>query len=167
MSDPAVVFIEALPSPWGRIVFSWSEDGLLLEIRLPNTGSRSRPRGHRPAAAPSAEKVQSWLEHWWTPFPGRWQQPGKTPFARKVYALVHQIPPGGTQSYGEVAAACGSPGASRAVGNCMARNPMPLIVPCHRVLSAAGMGGFGGGLDMKADLLAGEVDGVVHPPAPR
>ena len=75
-------------------------------------------------------------------------------------ALSTAIPAGQTLTYGEVAAACGSPGASRAVGNAMARNPMPLVVPCHRVLSAAGMGGFGGGLEMKAELLAGECAAV-------
>ncbi|MBL7009539.1 MAG: MGMT family protein [Planctomycetes bacterium] len=82
--------------------------------------------------------------------------PGGSPFFRKVYQEVHRIPAGRTLTYGEVAARCGSPGASRAVGNAMARNPMPLVVPCHRVLASTGMGGFGGGLEMKAELLAGE-----------
>ncbi len=159
MLNLEAVFVESLPSPWGSIVFSWGEDGTLLGIRLPGTGHRPRPRGQRPTGAPTIRRVEAWLQAWWNPFPGSWQMPGNTPFARKVYACVHQIPAGATRSYGEVAAACGSVGASRAVGNCMARNPMPLIVPCHRVLAASCMGGFGGGLSMKADLLAGEVGG--------
>jgi methylated-DNA-[protein]-cysteine S-methyltransferase len=65
------------------------------------------------------------------------------PFHRRVYALVRAIPPGATLSYGEVAARLGAPGAARAVGQALGRNPFALIVPCHRVLAAGGkLGGF-------------------------
>lgn len=79
------------------------------------------------------------------------------PFHRSVYAMVREIPPGQTRSYGEVAALCGDRHAARAVGQAMARNPCPIIVPCHRVLAAGGRsGGFSapGGVGTKLRLLA-------------
>jgi methylated-DNA-[protein]-cysteine S-methyltransferase len=79
------------------------------------------------------------------------------PFHRSVYAMVRNIAPGRTRSYGEVAALCGEPHAARAVGQAMARNPFPIIVPCHRVLAAGGKsGGFSanGGVTTKLRLLA-------------
>jgi methylated-DNA-[protein]-cysteine S-methyltransferase len=79
-----------------------------------------------------------------------------TDFGRRVVQACRRIPRGRTRSYGELAAACGSPGAARAVGQVMARNRYPLIVPCHRVLAAGGLlGGFSApqGLAMKRRLL--------------
>jgi methylated-DNA-[protein]-cysteine S-methyltransferase len=79
------------------------------------------------------------------------------PFFQKVYAVTRTIPPGQTRSYGALAQQLGSPGAARAVGQAMGRNPLPLIIPCHRVLAAGGKaGGFSafGGLVTKQHLLA-------------
>lgn len=78
------------------------------------------------------------------------------PFHRKVYEVAKQIPRGMTQSYGELAHAVGSPGASRAVGQAMGKNPIAVIVPCHRVTAAGGkLGGFSahGGVLTKQRLL--------------
>lgn len=88
------------------------------------------------------------------------------PFHRCVYAIVRQIAPGRTRTYGEVAALCGDPRAARAVGQAMARNPFPIIVPCHRVLAAGGRsGGFSarGGVSTKLRLLT--IEGAVPAPA--
>ncbi len=82
-------------------------------------------------------------------------------FTAKVYRTLQTVPPGSTVSYGELARTVGSPGASRAVGRAMATNPIPLLVPCHRVLasaetrSASGLGGFSayGGVVTKERLL--------------
>lgn len=83
---------------------------------------------------------------------------GKTsPFFEAVYRALLQIPSGGTISYKELAERAGRPLAVRAVGNAMARNPIPLLIPCHRVLAAGGRsGGYtgGGGLATKVRLLA-------------
>jgi methylated-DNA-[protein]-cysteine S-methyltransferase len=82
-----------------------------------------------------------------------------THFGRRVAQACRRIPAGQTRSYGELAAACGSPGAARAVGQVMAKNRYPLVVPCHRVLAAGGLlGGFSApqGLAMKRRLLAME-----------
>jgi len=80
-----------------------------------------------------------------------------TPFQKKVWAAIEKIPIGQTKSYGEIAAQIGHPGASRAVGAACGANPLPLFVPCHRVLAANGkIGGFSGGLAVKKLLLRHE-----------
>jgi methylated-DNA-[protein]-cysteine S-methyltransferase len=81
---------------------------------------------------------------------------GCSPFHRRVYEIARTIPAGETWTYGALAARAGSPGAARAVGQAMARNPFPLVVPCHRVTGAHGWaGGFSahGGVDTKFRLL--------------
>lgn len=89
-----------------------------------------------------------------------------TEFRRRVVRHCRKIPYGGTLSYGQLAAKAGSPGAARAVGNCMAANRIPLIIPCHRVLRSDGaLGGFSGpgGTRTKQRLLALESG---HPARP-
>jgi methylated-DNA-[protein]-cysteine S-methyltransferase len=78
-----------------------------------------------------------------------------TPFTRVVYEVVRRIPRGRTMTYGEVARKAGRPGAARAVGTVMGRNRLCLFIPCHRVVGAAGPGGFSapGGLALKRRLL--------------
>jgi methylated-DNA-[protein]-cysteine S-methyltransferase len=77
-----------------------------------------------------------------------------TPFQRRVWEALRAIPYGETWSYAELARAVGSPGASRAVGLANGRNPVGIIVPCHRVIGANGsLTGYGGGLPRKAWLL--------------
>ena len=80
-----------------------------------------------------------------------------TPFQRSVWMALLSIPCGKTQSYGQIAVEIGRPGAMRAVGRACGANPVPLIVPCHRVLAAGGkLGGFLGGMGWKPLLLARE-----------
>jgi methylated-DNA-[protein]-cysteine S-methyltransferase len=77
-----------------------------------------------------------------------------TPFQREVWAELHGIPPGITHSYLEVARQIGRPSAVRAVGAAIGRNPVSIIVPCHRVLGANGaLTGYAGGLERKTGLL--------------
>jgi methylated-DNA-[protein]-cysteine S-methyltransferase len=79
------------------------------------------------------------------------------PFQRRVLLAEHAIPRGWVSTYGRIARQVGAPGAARAVGSALARNPFPLVVPCHRAVRANGaLGGFRGGLDMKRRLLEGE-----------
>jgi methylated-DNA-[protein]-cysteine S-methyltransferase len=80
-----------------------------------------------------------------------------TPFQRKVLQTARRIPAGATWTYGQIAQAIGRPRASRAVGQALGRNPVPIVVPCHRVVtSRGGLGGYsgGGGLESKRFLLA-------------
>jgi methylated-DNA-[protein]-cysteine S-methyltransferase len=82
------------------------------------------------------------------------------PFGRRVLHVTAEIPYGGVLSYAEVAAEAGSPRGSRAAGNALGSNPIPIVVPCHRVLRSGGaLGGYGGGLDRKRFLL--ELEGAL------
>ena len=96
-----------------------------------------------------------------SPWAGRVDLGRVTPFRRRVYEALLRVGRGQTCTYGELAAAAGSAGAARAVGSAMAENPVPLIIPCHRVVAAGGLGGYGGGLELKRRLLAleGTADG--------
>ena len=90
-------------------------------------------------------------------FPDALDFSAATPFQRAVWQATREIPRGQTRSYGWLAAKVGRPRAARAVGQAMATNRWPLIVPCHRVVSSNGrLGGYGGGLDMKERLLFAE-----------
>lgn len=82
-----------------------------------------------------------------------------TPFQRAVWAFLLTIPYGRTYTYGEVAELIGKPGAARAVGAAVGRNPISIVVPCHRIVGAGGgLGGYGGGLDTKRFLL--QLEGI-------
>jgi methylated-DNA-[protein]-cysteine S-methyltransferase len=81
--------------------------------------------------------------------------PSGTPFQLSVWRALCAIPYGETTSYGEIAVAAGQPGAARAVGGANNRNPIPIVIPCHRVIGASGsLTGYGGGLPRKRQLLA-------------
>lgn len=87
--------------------------------------------------------------------------PQGTPFQRSVLEVTLAIPYGQTRTYAWIAAQVGRPRAARAVGRVMATNPVPIIIPCHRVVGCAGdLRGYGGGLAMKERLLAMERDGI-------
>lgn len=84
-----------------------------------------------------------------------------TSFQRKVWNAIRRVPYGGLISYGQLARNIDNPRASRAVGNSVARNPIAIVIPCHRVVSSnGGLGGFGGGLPRKRFLL--ELEGVLQ-----
>jgi O-6-methylguanine DNA methyltransferase len=93
---------------------------------------------------------------------------GTSQFAKRVYNAAREIPSGSTATYGQLAEDSGSPGAARAVGQLMGKNPIPLIIPCHRVLGAGNKpGGFSahGGLATKAKML--DIEGVTFGPRSR
>jgi AraC family transcriptional regulator, regulatory protein of adaptative response / methylated-DNA-[protein]-cysteine methyltransferase len=83
-----------------------------------------------------------------------------TPFQLEVWKEMLRIPPGETRSYGEVARNIGRPRAFRAVAQACGANPIPVVVPCHRVVASNGLGGYTGGIDRKIALLGAE--GVVY-----
>jgi methylated-DNA-[protein]-cysteine S-methyltransferase len=83
-------------------------------------------------------------------------------FGRRVLDTTREIPYGGVLSYAEVAAEAGSPRGSRAAGNALGSNPIPIVIPCHRVLRSGGaLGGYGGGIERKRWLL--ELEGAIAP----
>jgi methylated-DNA-[protein]-cysteine S-methyltransferase len=101
-----------------------------------------------------AERLRRYARGEAITFPDALDFHGVSPFQRAVWEATRAIPRGQTCSYGELAAQVGRPGAARAVGQAMAHNPWPIVVPCHRVVTSDGrLGGYGGGLDMKERLL--------------
>lgn len=92
--------------------------------------------------------------------------PRGTPFQQGVWEALRAIPPGETRSYGQVASALGVPGASRAVGAATGRNPISIVVPCHRLVGSSGaLTGYAGGVERKRWLLEHEAGLHVAPPA--
>jgi methylated-DNA-[protein]-cysteine S-methyltransferase len=90
-------------------------------------------------------------------FPDRLDLAGTTDFQQRVWAMTRLIPYGTTRSYRWVAWQIGQPEAFRAVGQALAKNPLPVIIPCHRVVASHGqLGGFSGGVTMKQRLLSME-----------
>jgi methylated-DNA-[protein]-cysteine S-methyltransferase len=90
----------------------------------------------------------------------------RQPFQRRVLLAEHQIPRGWVSTYGRIATSLGVPRAARAVGNALARNPFPILIPCHRAIqSGGGLGGFQGGVRIKRALL--ELEGVEFLPTGR
>jgi len=161
-----------VPTALGTIAVQY-EGERLLRLWLP--GSAAAPGGFRGEGGASGQGLPAWVRALADDLaayaagagvePARWAErvdlAGAAPFRRRVYAALLQVGRGRTCTYGELAAAAGSPGAARAVGGAMAANPTPLIVPCHRVVAAGGLGDYGGGRDLKRRLLVleGAIDG--------
>jgi methylated-DNA-[protein]-cysteine S-methyltransferase len=108
--------------------------------------------GHAPLRA-CAKQVSDYLEGKRRDFDLA-LSPGGTPFQKRVWREIARIPFGRTITYSELAKRAGSPGSARAAGAATGRNPLSIIVPCHRVVGASGsLTGYAGGLDRKAKLL--------------
>ena len=106
-------------------------------------------------ARPLAKQLVDYLDGRRTKFDLELDLSHATPFRRAVLEQCRRIPRGEVSTYAELARRAGRPNAYRAVGHTMATNPIPIVIPCHRVLgSDGGLHGFGGGLDMKRRLLA-------------
>ncbi len=125
------------------------KDGALAAVAFGGT-----PGGQ---ATPLLQEAARQLEEY---FAGRRQNfdlplaPQGTPFQQKVWAALHRIPYGHTAAYNDIAQTIGSPNACRAVGMANHRNPIPVIIPCHRVIGTGGkLTGYAGGLDKKQLLL--------------
>jgi len=147
----------------GEFLARYSEAGL-VELSFPKVGRASR-RVARKEIVPA--KILAWHRateaalksilagHAPKQFPQL--DLAGTEFQKSVWNALRKIPVGQTQSYGEIAQAIGRPQAVRAVGGACGANPIPVLVPCHRVLAAnKKLGGFSGGLDWKRRLLARE-----------
>lgn len=167
---PMTTFFHTMPSPVGELLLT-AEDSGLTRVWFDREG-----RGHRPAdgwhplerAGGAAARVladaRAQLDAYFAgeltafdlPLAGR-----GTPFQERVWTALRGIPFGEAVSYAEVARRIGEPAAVRAVGHANGRNPLPVIVPCHRVIGADGsLTGFGGGIERKRWLL--EHEGVLR-----
>ncbi len=132
----------------------WHDGGRLDQLELPRPGGESR------GSHPLVERIRAY-------FAGERADFGDveldldwcTPFQRAVAAALRSVPYGETVTYGELAALAGHPGAQRAAGTFCAQNRFPLVLPCHRVVAAGGLGSYGSlGLEYKRRLL--ELEGV-------
>ncbi len=141
-----------LETPVGAIWLS-EEDGALSALRLPGEGAPEGEMRQTPLLREAAAQLGDY-------FAGRRARfdlplaPRGTAFERAVWAALLEIPAGETATYGGVARAVGRPKAARAVGAANHKNPLPILIPCHRVIGAGGkMVGYGGGLPLKEALL--------------
>ena len=157
-----------LPSPLGRLHAAFGDAGLVrlafgrnttaarFRASLPASVQRVSVSAH-PLASQLAEQLAVYFEGRDPPFTVPLDLSAATPFRRRVWAALRDIPFGETASYAGVARRIGQPGAARAVGGANGANPLPIIVPCHRVVRASGaLGGYGAGLDLKRWLLRHE-----------
>ena len=145
-----------MPGPLGELLLT-AEEGALTGVWFEG---QHEPCGERDdaALAEARRQLQAWFE-------GRIRvfdlplAPQGTPFQQRVWEEIRRIPFGSTRSYGELARRLGSPGASRAVGGATGRNPLSIVIPCHRVVgTGGGLTGYGGGLERKRLLL--ELEGI-------
>jgi O-6-methylguanine DNA methyltransferase len=153
----------SIRTPDGQFIASYSTKGL-AELKFPSVG-RASPRAVKKEIVPT--QILRWHRAVVTglksSLAGR--KPKNLPpldlagteFQKRVWNALRKISAGKTKSYGEIAQAIGKPKAVRAVGGACGANPIPIFVPCHRVLAANKKpGGFSGGLDWKRALLARE-----------
>ncbi len=152
-----------VPSPVGELVLT-GDGGSVGALRLPDTSAPAAPGNGEQRDDDAFAEARAQLTEYFagarTTFDLKLAPTG-TPFQLQVWDALCRIPYGTTASYGEVAAAIGRPGASRAVGLANGRNPISIIVPCHRVIGANGrLVGYGGGLDRKRYLLALEASAL-------
>jgi methylated-DNA-[protein]-cysteine S-methyltransferase len=139
-------------TPIGQIVLE-SDGDVLIGLRLPNNSGLGRRDEETPVLKEAATQLDEYFAGERTEFDLGMELDG-TAFQRDVWAELSRIPYGETISYGELARRVGRPKGPRAVGQANGRNPISIIVPCHRVLASNGIGGYGGGLTVKRALLA-------------
>ncbi len=161
-------FYVALPSAFGAIAIVWrASEGRpqVQRVYLPTVEASAqqlmqtafagaRPLSH-PTIAPLAERMQSFLDGKPVDFDLQWIALERcSEFQRRVLLAEHGIPRGWVSTCGRIARHLELPGTARAVGRALARNPFPIIIPCHRAIKAGGeLGGYPGGVEMKRALL--------------
>lgn len=161
------VFYEWIDAPFGKVFLAKTERGLCwvsfrrkesdlvddLEKRelLPEKGAGQLD----PERRQFEEYFEGKRRHFELPVDIRWG----TPFQRKVLEAANQIPFGQCECYTDVAERIGRPNAQRAVGNALGKNPVAIVIPCHRVVASGGrLGGYTGGLDIKKTLM--HIEGI-------
>ena len=160
-----------VPTDFGPVLLAWVKTGpgpRVVRIALPKDRSIASPSLRKPRRVTTGDEkidalagdIQSFLSGNDVFFRTdlldlEWCRP----FQRRVLLAEHGIPRGSVSTYGQIARYIGVPGGARAVGNALAHNPFPIVIPCHRALRSDGSpGGFQGGLSMKARLL--EMEGA-------
>lgn len=147
------MYLYTIPTPLGDITLA-EEEAQLVQLCLPGLPLPPGQYEGTPLLQRAAAQLKEYLAGARRTFDLP-LQPRGTPFQQKVWQALQQIPYGHTMSYGQLAARIGRPKASRAVGMACHCNPLPILIPCHRVLGASGsLTGYAGGLGQKRFLLA-------------
>lgn len=172
MQDRPVARYGSLKASFGPL-FVGVSDGKVVRVSLRQSErafSEALARdGYRPvhdpqALAPVLAQIREYLEGRRRAIDAEVELSRLTPFSRAVLEETRNVPAGSVASYADIARRIGRPRAYRAVGRALSGNPVPLIVPCHRIVSTGGrMGGYTGGLDIKLHLLA--LEGAAAPTA--
>ncbi len=137
-------------TPVGSLTIVAGESGLAAVLFGSETGPAEEPH---PVIAAAARQLREYFGGERREFDLPLELSG-TPFQRRAWLALADVPYGTTRSYGEQARRIGAPGAARAVGAANGRNPLPIVLPCHRLLGADGsLTGYGGGLEIKRALL--------------
>ncbi len=151
--------IESISTPIGSLTIEANAKGVrrifFPEASIKQTGSAT-PKA-RSIAMDAASQLSEYFDGKRAAFDLPLDLAGLPPYHAMALKEVNNIPFGETASYGDVASMTGNPNAARAVGNANAHNPIPIVIPCHRVIAGnGGLGGYGGRLDRKEFLLRHE-----------
>ena len=146
-------FIGTLPSPFGLLQLEATERGLSA-VRFPRHGlKQTEHTRHHPVIAKAQRQLTAFFVGKLKTFSVELDWRG-TAFQESVWQALTHIPYGGTMTYSDIARTIGRPRSARPVGGAIGKNPLPIIVPCHRVIgSDQTLTGFTGGLDIKISLL--------------
>ena len=151
-----MTYASTFPSPVGALTALVDEDGALVELRFPRHAPPEGVAWEDARCAPVRRELDEYFAGARREF-GVALRPRGTAWQQKVWAALLQLPFGATIDYRELATRVGNPLAARAAGRANATNPIPIIIPCHRVIGAAGaLTGYGGGLAAKELLLLHE-----------
>ena len=151
-----MIYYHYMKSPVGKLLVAGNDKGICL-ISFPKWENPAIPEPDWVKKRKPLQEVLRQLEAY---FAGKLKAfsldicLNVTPFQKKVLTALRRVPYGETISYGELAKNIGNPKAGRAVGQANARNPIPIVIPCHRVIGSSGnLTGFGGGITVKQTLL--------------
>ena len=167
-------YVLRIPAAFGEVAFIYEDEPFgIVEVSLPISGREAWDRAQRtgltfssnppPRVLEVARQVRTYFDG--TPLETPWDcldLDRFTPLQRDVLAATSEIPFGEVRTYGDVARVVGRPRASRFVGTTLAKNPFPILIPCHRVIRADGtVGQFGGGTELKRRMLV--LEGALEP----
>ena len=156
-----MIYTHEFPTPLGPMLAAVDVDGALVRLSCREGEYARDPLAGLGAATPDAGRCPAVAEQLGAYFRGELRAfdlplaPRGTPFQQRVWDELRRIPFGGTVTYSQLAERVGRPAAARAAGRANATNPLPVVVPCHRVVGADGsLTGYAGGIRFKQALLA-------------
>ena len=158
MNDKSVQWFDVIDSPLGQLMLT-SQGGALTQLRFAPFNPEPEWRQDRQQLAVAAAQLSEYFAGDRRNFELQ-LAPSGTPYQELVWRELCSIPYGQTVSYGDVARRIGQPGGSQAIGGASHNNPLPIVIPCHRVIAANGdLGGYALGVEVKRRLL--ELEGAI------